>query len=223
MAGSSSAPSPYSIGERVGALAIVVILAGIAGALLGLLGGYHFPKIGPFKGYHLKPVIKVITIPPLVAMIILGCVARNCFGQVTKPFPDDWASVIRNICLAMLLIRGGLQVSFAGKGLIVLILSCIPMITEANVIAWVGYGLFNMPVVVSYCLGFTIACISPSIVVPGTMSLNDQGYGRKKGISSTMIAAGTFDDISCIILFGIVSTITFIRIGGGHSDKGAAY
>lgn len=36
----SKVPSPYSIGERVGALAIIVIVAGIAGALIGLLGGY---------------------------------------------------------------------------------------------------------------------------------------------------------------------------------------
>ena len=73
-----------------------------------------------------------------------------------------------------------------------------------------------MPVNFCYCLGYAIACISPSIIVPGTMSLNERGYGRKKGISSTMIAAGTFDDIICILIFGIVSTITFISVEGTH-------
>ena len=44
MTGSTAvATNNYSIGEKVGALALVVILSGIAGALLGLLGGYQFP------------------------------------------------------------------------------------------------------------------------------------------------------------------------------------
>ena len=105
--------------------------------------------------------------------------------------------------------------SFAGKGLIVLILTTIPQTVEASVIAWIAKGLFDMPIIVCYCMGYAIACISPSIIVPGTMSLNDRGYGRKKGISSTMIAAGTFDDILCILLFGIVSTVMFVQLGAG--------
>ncbi len=76
-----------------------------------------------------------------------------------------------------------------------------------------------MPTIACYCLGYSISCISPSIVVPGCMNLNDKGYGRKKGISSTMIASGTFDDILCILIFGIVSTVAFIRIEAGPQQK----
>jgi hypothetical protein len=49
-----------------------------------------------------------------------------------------------------------------------------------------------------------MACISVSVIVPGTMGLESRGYGKRKGIASSMIAAGTFDSILCIILFGIV-------------------
>lgn len=72
-----------------------------------------------------------------------------------------------------------------------------------------------MPTIMCYCLAFSLACVGQAVVVPGCMSLNDKGYGRKKGIQSTMIAAGTFDIILCIILFGIVSTIAMIQVGGG--------
>ena len=122
-----SSTTNYTIGEQVTALAAVVILAGIAGCALGLLGGYQFPNIWPFRGYKLKPVLKVITIPSLVAMIIMGAIVRNLFPQhVMNAFPDSWASTIRNMCLAILLIRGGLQVTFSGKGVIVAILCIIP-------------------------------------------------------------------------------------------------
>ena len=71
-------------------------------------------------------------------------------------------------------------------------------------------GLFDMPIAICYSLGYALACISPSIIVPGCMSLHERGYGRKKGIASSMIAAGTFDPIVLIITFGICSTIALL-------------
>lgn len=66
-----------------------------------------------------------------------------------------------------------------------------------------------MPIFVCYSLGYTLSCISPSIIVPGCISLDARGFGRKKGIASAMIAAGTFDDILCIVMFGIFSALAF--------------
>lgn len=70
-----------------------------------------------------------------------------------------------------------------------------------------------MPLAMGYVLGYNLACISPSIIVPGLMSLNDRGYGRKKNIAGTLIAAGTFDDIVCIICFSICKTIVLSDAG----------
>ena len=42
MGGETNTPT-YTIGEQVGAIAIVVIVAAAGGAFLGLLGGYKFP------------------------------------------------------------------------------------------------------------------------------------------------------------------------------------
>jgi hypothetical protein len=110
----------------VGALILLIVISAIAGIALGLLGGFHFPKIGRFPGYHLKPVLKGIVIPPLIAMIIMGCIVRNLFGWVVLPYPQPWTAWIRGFCLCILLIRGGLNVSFKGKGIIVVFLSFVP-------------------------------------------------------------------------------------------------
>jgi solute carrier family 9B (sodium/hydrogen exchanger), member 1/2 len=72
-----------------------------------------------------------------------------------------------------------------------------------------------MPTEVAFTLGYCLPCISPSIVVPGLMKLNDSGYGRKKNIAGTLIAAGTFDDILCIIIFSICKTISLYNAGFG--------
>ena len=116
----------YSIGEQVGALVIVVAVAAGAGIAIGLLFGFTFPSLGKFKGYRLQPIIKTMQIPSLIMMIILGCISRNLFGDVMNAYPTLWTSYIRSICLTLLLIRGGLQVTFTGKGLMVLFLSFVP-------------------------------------------------------------------------------------------------
>lgn len=41
------------------------------------------------------------------------------------------------------------------------------------------------------------------------MRWNELGYGRSKGIAGSLIASCTFDNITCLILFGVCKTITF--------------
>ena len=91
--------------------------------------------------------------------------ARNCFGNATIGFPDNWAGVLRTICLAILLLRGGLEITFRGKGLIVLLIAFIPQTVEASVAAALARSFFGMPTDVSYCLGYTIGCVGSAIVV----------------------------------------------------------
>ena len=99
--------------------------------------------------------------------------------------------------------RGGMTISFKGKGIIVLLLSIVPQTFETFAAAILGHFLFNMPAVISFILGYTLACVSVSVMVPILMKLLEQGYGKKKGIPASLIASGTFDDIICIMLNGL--------------------
>jgi solute carrier family 9B (sodium/hydrogen exchanger), member 1/2 len=80
------------------------------------------------------------------------------------------------------------------------------------VVAVLGYLLFNMPFGISYTLGYTLSCISPSIIVPCIVGLIDRGYGKEKGIPTAIIAAATFDDILTIVNNGICASIAFTKI-----------
>jgi len=61
-----------------------------------------------------------------------------------------------------------------------------------------------MPIDLAFCLGFSISTMAGAVIVPGMLCFNKLGYGRAKRIPGTMITASTFDNINCIILFGIV-------------------
>jgi Kef-type K+ transport system membrane component KefB len=77
----------------------------------------------------------------------------------------------------------------------------------------IAYGLFDMPMPFCFALGYICSCISPSVMVPGLINLTERGYGKEKGVVSSLIAAGTFDDIVCIILFGVCKTIAYNEYG----------
>ena len=102
-----------------------------------------------------------------------------------------------------------MNVSFTGKGLLVLIMTFIPMMFEATTLALIGLGLFRMPIEVAYSLGFSTSSVAAAILVPQLMKWNELGYGRSKGIAGSLIASCTFDNITGIILFGVCKTIAF--------------
>lgn len=81
----------YTIGEQVGALVLVIFLAAVAGVAFGMVKGFSIPAFGRFKGLTVKPLFTMISIPPIIGMIIMGCIVRNCFGDVVKPYNNDWA------------------------------------------------------------------------------------------------------------------------------------
>jgi len=130
--------------EKAIALTIVIAFAGIGGFLTLLLKGW---KQGPNccckKGINLPSTSDTITIPVLVGIIIFGCIARNWFPQdMMDHYPNLWAGWIRTVCLSIILMRGGLELDFEGKGLIVVLLTLVPQMTEAMTVTIVSYLIF---------------------------------------------------------------------------------
>jgi len=169
--------------------------------------GIHFRSgsVGPIT---IKPALTKIQIPPLVGMIIFGCLARNFFAQsYMQHYPNKTASWIRIVCLSIILLRGGLELDFKGKGLTVVLLTLCPQIAEATASAVASRFIFNMPWPLCFAQGFTLGAVSPAVLVPSLMILQKAGFGVKKGIPTTLIAASSFDDIIAITVFGVMLTI----------------
>lgn len=75
------------------------------------------------------------------------------------------------------------------------------------VVGFVSHGVFQMPLAFSFCMAYAIGTMGGAILVPGMLHLNEHGYGKAKGIPGTLIASSTFDNITCLILFGIVNAV----------------
>ena len=78
-----------------------------------------------------------------MGMIVFGCIARNFFGKfVVTNYPMYWADWIRQICLSIILMRGGLELQFKDINLTVALLTLLPQIVEAVVAALLSRALF---------------------------------------------------------------------------------
>ena len=54
-----------------------------------------------------------------------------------------------------------------------------------------------------------MAAISPAVVVPTTLSLQDMGYGVESGIPTLIVGAASMDVVISISLFGIFLGLAF--------------
>lgn len=153
--------------------------------------------------------------PPLVGMIIFGCIARNFFGDfVVTNYPNYWADWIRQICLSIILMRGGLELQFKDINLTVALLTLLPQIAEALVVALLSRWLFSLPWPLCFANGFCLGAVSPAVLVPSIMILIKEKRGTKKGIPLIMLAASSFDDIIAITVFSIFVSVAFSAAGG---------
>lgn len=201
--------------DKIIALSIVVGAGAVGGFLLQAIQGIN---LGCFK---IKPLCTCITCPALVGMIIFGCIARNFTGDYTMDnYPDYWADWIRQVCLSIILMRGGLQLNFSGIGTTVGLLTLCPQIFEATSIAVLSHYLFDMPWAVAYANGFCIGAVSPAVLLQSVMRLISLNRGTKKGIPSIMLIASSFDDIVAITVFSVFISISFeqVQASSGGAD-----
>lgn len=58
-------------------------------------------------------------------------------------------------------------------------------------------------------LSFVVGAVSPAVVVPSMLLLQEGGYGVEKGIPTLLMAAGSFDDILAITGFNTCLGMAF--------------
>ncbi|PSN30829.1 hypothetical protein C0J52_17334 [Blattella germanica] len=157
-------------------------------------------------------LIHLIGLPPLLGMLLMGILLRNVgFVELT----GKWLSLagnLRKVALVVILIRAGLGLDpSALKRLswVVLRLSIFPSVVEVLFVAIMMHFLLDFPWLWGLLMGTVLAAVSPAVVIPCSVHLQDKGYGRKKGIPTLIIAAASVDDINAISAFGVLLGIIF--------------
>ena len=114
--------------------------------------------------------------------------------------------------MVVVLIKAGLGLDAAALkrlSFVVVRVAFLPCLVETAVDAVVANLIMGFPWLWAVLLGFLLAAISPAVVVPSLLSLQEKGYAEDKGISTLVIAASSIDDIAAISGFGVVLGIIF--------------
>ena len=198
---------------------ITLVLIGIItfGCLWAILGDASLPPDGPIFAlfvifvisYLSGELLSLINLPPLLGMLISGFLIGNIF---TLNFDPKLSSILRTFALAIILLRAGLGLDpkvLKKLSSVCLRLSFTPCIVEATTIAIATYLLLDFPLTWGFLLGFVLAAVSPAVVVPGMLLLQEKRIGTDKGIPTLVMAAASADDVLAITCFGVFLGIVF--------------
>ncbi|XP_051021671.1 sodium/hydrogen exchanger 9B2 [Acomys russatus] len=176
---------------------IILFYCAVAGGkLFGLI---KFPTLPP--------------LPPLLGMLLAGFLLRNVpVISENVRIQHKWSSSLRSIALSVILVRAGLGLDSKAlkklKGVCVR-LAMGPCIVEACASALLSHFLMGLPWQWGFILGFVVGAVSPAVVVPSMLLLQEGGYGVEKGIPTLLMAAGSFDDILAITGFNTCLGVAF--------------
>lgn len=164
-------------------------------------------------GLGANAIFKKVGLPGLLGMLLLGI--------FLGPYALNWldgdllriSGDLRKIALIIILLRAGLGISksqLAKVGNTAVKMSSIPGIFEGLTIAAVSMWLFNFTFIEGGILGFTLAAVSPAVIVPLMLKYQDMGLGTNKGIPTLILASASIDDVFAITIF-----TTFLGLYGG--------
>ena len=172
-------------------------------------------------------IFKRMQLPELLGMIfagiLLGPYTRNLIGtSFSKEIIDLFfisdgllkiSQELRTAALIVILIRAGLGInkkSLKQIGGLALKMGSIPIMIEAIFLMSAGRFLLGLSFVEASILAFTIAAVSPAIIVPGMIDLKEKKFGENKSIPTMILAGASIDVIIAITFFGI-----FVDLGNG--------
>ncbi|XP_027454315.1 sodium/hydrogen exchanger 9B1 isoform X1 [Zalophus californianus] len=182
------------------------------GNLFGLLIIFYSAIIGG-KLLEFIRIPSVPQIPPLLGMLLAGFTVRNVpFLSNYIHVNNTWSSTLRNTALTVILIQAGLGLdpqALRHMKRVCLRLAIGPCLMEACSTAVVSHFLMNFPWQWGFLLGFVLGAVSPAVVVPSMLLLQENGYGINKGIPTLLIAASSLDDIIAVTGFSTCLSIVF--------------
>lgn len=162
-------------------------------------------------------------------MLWLGFLAVNVLHPEISDLDRSWPPYIQNLCQCVILIRSGVGMNIGHlknlKGP-VLFLTFGPLLCEWVCVAvTIKYSL-TLPWDLALAAAFMLAAVSPAIIIPVCLELEERGYGKDRNIQELLIGVTAIDTVTGIvsksyIVFGILSGIALSSLKGSPTWFGS--
>lgn len=166
-------------------------------------------------GLAINKVFSYLRIPYMLGLIILGITigpsGKNLLAGDLLAISAD----LRMLALIIILLRAGLGINretLSRIGAVALRMSAIPCLLEGGTITLAAHWLLKLPLVEAAMLGFVLAAVSPAVVVPEMLRLQEKRLGEDKAIPAIILGGAAVDDVFAItILVALLSLGTAVN------------
>lgn len=170
---------------------------------MGMLGSLALLLV---VGFVAGKIMEAFHLPGLVGMLMAGIVLGPYGLALLDSDLLHISLELRALALILILLRAGLGLNrseLTKVGRAAIRLSAIPCLFEGTVVMIVSRWILNFSWAEAGTLGFILAAVSPAVVVPEMLALQEEGYGTNKQIPTLILGGAAVDDVFAITLFGV--------------------
>ncbi len=175
-------------------------------------------------GMTLGKIFEKLKLPKLLGMLLTGILLGPYVLNLLDPTILETSTDLRQIALIIILTRAGLNLDIKDLkkvGRPAILMCFVPASFEIVGMMVLGPKLLGIDLLDAAIMGTVVAAVSPAVIVPRMLKLNESGYGRDKSIPQMIMAGASVDDVYVIVLFtaftglaqsGNVTLIDFLTI-----------
>lgn len=163
-----------------------------------------------FTGFLFSWIAKILRLPPLLGMIaagiLLGPYALNLLDGSLLALSSD----LRQIALIVIVLRAGLALNVSDLkkiGRPAALMCFLPACFEIAAIVVFAPMFLNINYIEAAVTGTVLAAVSPAVIVPRMIMMQEKGLGTQKGIPQMIMAGASVDDVFVIVMFTAFSSI----------------
>ena len=158
-------------------------------------------------GFVIEWVSRRFSLPGLVGMLALGLLVGVSGFNCVSPKVLSSSSDLRLLALVIILLRAGMQLErrvLPQIGYRAFMLAILPGLFEGLCVAFLASFWLPLSGLEAAMLGFIIAAVSPAVIVPQMIELQESNRGMKKGIPTMVLLAASLDDVVAIMIFSVL-------------------
>ncbi|OQV23204.1 Mitochondrial sodium/hydrogen exchanger 9B2 [Hypsibius exemplaris] len=160
-----------------------------------------------------EEIAKKLRLPGLLGMLVAGFLLQNVPGiRAATSITPAWSSSLRSIALVIILLRAGL-----GLDIVVLrrlsksvaSVAFVPSTIESCAVAVASHFILGFDWLWSFVLGYLLTAVSPAVLVPSMLALQENGLGVDKGVPTLLVAASSIENVYAIEVFSVLMSVGF--------------
>lgn len=154
-------------------------------------------------------ILKILRLPPLIGMIIMGILTGPYTLNLLRGGILDISADLRQFALVIILTRAGLTLDINDLkkvGRPAFLLCFVPACFEICGALIIAPKLLDVTLIEAGLIGAVIAAVSPAVVVPRMINLIENKYGTDKSIPQMILAGASVDDVFVIVVFTALLT-----------------